>query len=182
MRDLVINPPQMLHHSKGIEMDIIWILFCPMKGGMNHESSCHIHDALNSSFSTSILVLGRQHWRRIDLLFPLTSAPKTPQQKRYHGHNDSVWLYRHIGCKATVWIKPYTWPILLHLEKLGSRPKKESWRIIIKDGTALKTTILWFMSIPGRHTSGRLTDELVCRDKLTYFVLIHRDSSLMIFN
>ncbi len=172
----------MFHHRKGTEIDIIWISFHSMKGGMNHESLCHIHDALNSLFSTSILVLGRQHWRRIDLLFPLTAAPKTPQQRRYHGHHDSVWLYRHIGCKATVQIKPYTWLFLLHIKKLGSWPKKESWCIIIKDGTALKTAILWFMSIPGRHTSGRLTDELVCRDKITYFVLINCDSSLTIFN
>ncbi len=172
----------MFHHNKGTEIDIIWISFFPMKGGMNNESLCHIHDALNSLFSAGILVLGRQHWRRIDLLFPLTAAPKTPQQRRYHGHHDSVWLYRHNGCKATIWIKPYTWPILLHLEKLGSRPKKESWCIIIKDGTALKTAILRFMSIPSWQTSGHLTDELVCRDKITYFVLIHCDSSLRIFN
>jgi hypothetical protein len=47
-------------------------------------------------------------------------------------------------------------------------------------GAALKTAVLWFPSIPGRQTSGHLTDELVCRDKITNFVLVSCDSSLTI--
>ncbi len=45
------------------------------------------------------------------------------------------------------------------------------WCCVIIYGAALKTAVLWFSSIPGRQTSGRLTDELVCRDKITNFVL-----------
>ncbi len=75
IRGPVINPCQ-IFHSKGTERYIIWISFCPMKEGMNHERLCHIHDVLNSSFSASILILGHQHWRRLTLSFLLTAAPK----------------------------------------------------------------------------------------------------------
>ncbi len=70
--------------------------------------------------------------------FPSQPCQKTPQQRRYHGHHDSVWLYRKIGCKATVWIEPYTWPILLHLEKLGSWPPKKR-----PDASSLKMEPPW---------------------------------------
>ncbi len=123
IRDPVINPRQMFH-SKGTERYIIWILFCPMKEGMNHESLCHIHDGLNKIVQHEHSGFGVPTLERIDSVVSPHSCAKTPQQRRYHCHHDNVWLYRHMGCKATVWIEPYTWPIHLHLEKLGSQSKR----------------------------------------------------------
>ncbi len=56
----------------------------------------------------------------------------------------------------------------------------QSWCCIIINGAPLETVVLWFLTIPSWQTSGRLTDELVCRDKITNFVLIPCDSSLTI--
>ncbi len=172
----------MFHHSKGTAIDIIWFFSLQWMEAWTMKVCAIYMMHWKTCSAQAFWFWGAYIGEGLTLLPPLTVAPKTPQQRRYHGYHDCVWLYRHIGCKATVQMEPYTWPTLLHLEKLVSRPKKESWCIIIKDGTALKTAILWFMSIPSWHTSGRLTDELVCRDKITYFVLIHCDSSLTIFN
>jgi hypothetical protein len=54
-----------------------------MKEGMNHDVLCHIHDGLNSLFSTSILVLDDNTGEGLTLSFLLTVMPKFLSREDY---------------------------------------------------------------------------------------------------
>ncbi len=168
-----------MFHSKGPKRQIVWTSFCPVKGGMNNECLCHIHDGLNSTFSTCILVLGSnaREWLTLVLLFAIT--PKLLCRE------DTIITMIVLDFTDTLFIKPVLKTSLFHDCFVSTKRNlvldpNESWSCIIKDCTALKMAILWFTSIPGQQTPGCLIDELVRRDKITNVVLIPRDSSFTI--
>ncbi len=178
IQNTIINP-YLMFHSKGPEREIVWTSFCPMKGGVNHKYSCHIHDGLNSTFSMHFLVLGTnaREWLTLSFLFAIT--PKVLRRE------NTIITMIVLDFTDTLVIKPLLKTSLSHYCFVSTKrhlflDPNESWCCIIKDGTTLKTAILWFTSIPGWQTFMHLTDELVGRDKITNVVLIPRDSSFTI--
>ncbi len=169
IQDTIINPNQMFY-SKGPEREVIWASFCPMLGGVNHKSPRLIHDGLNCTFSMRILVLGANARKWLTLLFVLTVMPKLLRGE------DTIITMKVLDFTDTLVIKPLLETRLSHDQfvstkrNLGFNPN-ESRCCIIKDDTTLKAAILWFTSIPGCQMSGRLTGELVCRDKITNVIV-----------
>ncbi len=150
-----------------------------MQGGMDHKGPCHVHDCLDGSLSTCILVLSANPWERLTLSFLITIV--------------TVFLSRENTIITMIMFdfwdilipQPLFETCLTHDRFVGTKRDlvfnpDQAWCCVILYGAALKTAVLWFLSIPGWQTSGRLTDELVCRDKNTNFVLVPCYSSLTI--
>ncbi len=76
--------PYGMFHSKCPERDIVRTSVCPMEQDMNHEGTCHIHDGLDSTLSTRILVLSADARERLTLLFLVAVLPKL------FGREDSI--------------------------------------------------------------------------------------------
>ena len=151
-----------------------------MEGGMNNKiCPCHIHDDSNSMLSMCILVLGADAGEGLTLPF-LAVAPKHLLRE------NTIIIMIVLYFADSLVVKPLFETSLTHNCFISTKRNWvlnpfEHWCCIIKDvSTALKMAILWFTSIPGRQTSGRLTDELVCRDEITLVVLISRESSITI--
>ncbi len=169
-----------MFHRKGPERKVVWPTICPVKQWVNHKGSCHIHDCLNGPFSTSILVLGTNTWKRLCLTF--FSAVTTILLSR----EDAIVTMIMFNLGNTLVPKPLFKMCLSHDSFICTQGDLvlnpyQTWCCNIVDGTALKTTVLWFLSLPGRQTSGRLPDELVCRDEIAYLILVPRECSVMIF-
>ncbi len=150
-----------------------------MQGGMDHKGPCHVHDCLDGSLSMSILVLSPNSRERLTLSFLVTIATV------FLGRENTVITMIMFDFGDTLIPQPLFETSLTHNRFVCTKrdlvfyPNQARCCIII-NGATLKTAVLWFPSIPGRQTSGRLTDELVCRDKITNFVLVLCDSSLTI--
>ena len=130
-----------MFYCKGPEKDIVRTLVCPMKGGMNHEGPCHIHDGLNSSFSTGILVMGADTGEGLTLSFFLTVAPK------FFSREDTIVTMIMFDFTDTLVKKPLFETSFTHYCFVSTKRNlvlypNEARCCIIKDGTALITVIL----------------------------------------
>ncbi len=150
-----------------------------MKGGMDHKGSCHVHDCLDGSLSTCILMLSTNPWESLTLSFLDTIATV------FLSRENTIITIIMFDLGDTLIPQPLLETCLTHDHFVGTKRDlvfnpNQAWCCVFIHGAALKTAVLWFQSIPGRQTSGRLTDELVCRDKITNFLLVPCDSSLTI--
>ena len=116
-------------------------------------------DCLDGSLSTCILVLSANPWERLTLSFLFTIATV------FLSRENTIITMIMFDFGDTLIPQPLFKTCLTH-DRFDGTSLMLCHYIY---GAALKTAVLWFPSIPSWQTSGRLTDELVCRDKITMY-------------